>query len=77
MLQWEKGRDKTIYFNNNKDIIVLEPKVTYEYDERGREIKDVTYTKRNITREINETAKLLKTETLQQKAEQIGKLLGR
>lgn len=74
--QWLKASKNNIkkYTNNVHDII----RTDYVEDEvimNGmRTIKRMPITT-NITKQVNETAKLLKIETINQKAEQLKKLL--
>lgn len=70
--QWETDNTKKtiIQVKNNKDIIRLIPqkKITYE---NGKRIEETIYKQRNITQEINETARLLKLNTLNSKIEEL------
>lgn len=74
--QWLKASKNNIkkYTNNDHDIV----RTDYIEDEvvmNGmRTIKRIPITT-NITKQVNETAKLLKIETINQKAEQLKKLL--
>lgn len=57
------------------DIIVEKTETKEEYNEKGQKI--TTYIKRkiNLTKKINETAKLLKIDTLQDKYEKLKEIL--
>lgn len=50
-----------------KDIIVKRVSYVIEYDEEGNEIKKRKETLVNITKKINETKKLIKTNTAEEK----------
>lgn len=60
--------------SNDNDIIVAK-RVTKTVYRDNEEIKKHYYIKRNVTQEVNETAKLLKIETINEKAEQIEQIL--
>lgn len=57
------------------DIFVEKTETKEEYNEKGQKI--TTYIKRkvNLTKKINETAKLLKIDTLQDKYEKLKEIL--
>lgn len=70
--QWEiGGKVEHKYIKNNNDIIKLIPQEKITYDEQGREIKETIYKRRNITQEVNETAKMLKLNTLTSKLNEL------
>lgn len=74
--QWlKKSRYNTkIYTNNNHDIIRTDFIEDETYEGGVKIIKKKAFTT-NITKQVNETAKLLKIETINQKAEELKKLL--
>lgn len=47
------------------DVIVKRPKTIVKYID-GKRVEEVIYTKTNLTKKINETAKVLKTELADQ-----------
>lgn len=57
------------------DIYVTRQEIKEEYNEKGQKI--TTYIKRNInlTKKINESAKLLKIDTLQEKYDKLKEIL--
>lgn len=77
MEQWTKqARERPRVTNvNDKDIIVSRAIKVTEYTEEGFEIRKTLYSKENITKKVNETAKLLKQETINEKANKIAEIL--
>ena len=59
------------------DIFVEKQEIKEEYNEKGQKI--TTYIKKNVnlTKKINETAKLLKIDTLQEKYDKLKEILER
>ena len=58
-----------------KDIYVTKREIKEEYNEKGQKITTYIERKINITKKINETAKLLKIDTLQDKYEKLKEIL--
>ena len=58
-----------------RDIYITKQEIKEEYNEKGQKI--TTYIKRkiNLTKKINETAKLLKIDTLQDKYDKLKEIL--
>ena len=59
---------------DNHEITIIEEKIEVEYTEQGK-IEKITKNPINLTRRINETAKILKQQTAQEKLEKITKAL--
>ncbi len=76
-IQAYKNNDKeeTIEMPKINDIFVIKTETKEEFNEQGQKI--TTYIKRkvNLTKKINETAKLLKIDTLQDKYEKLKEIL--
>lgn len=61
----------------NDDIFVTREREVEEYDKDGNRITKVIKEKYNITRKINECAKIIKTDLAQQKLEELNKILNK
>lgn len=61
--------------HEDKDIIIKKVTYTTSYDTEGNEIKKRVITKVNLTKKINETAKVLKTMTAEEKIANIQQTL--
>lgn len=72
---WIKQHANKIQIKNEQDYIKTDYKVIHEYEEDGTERIRRVPIKRNITKEVNETAKLLKALTLNEKAEQLKEII--
>lgn len=57
------------------DIFVTKTETKEEYNEDGQKITSYIKRKINLTRKINETAKILKIDTLQDKYEKLKEIL--
>ena len=57
------------------DIYVEKQEVKEEYNEKGQKITTHIKKRVNLTKKINETAKLLKIETLQEKYDKLKEIL--
>ena len=62
---------------NIPDCIVRRPVTKIEYDEEGNEIKKISYQEINLTQKINETSKLIKTKTAEEKIAEIEKIFSK
>lgn len=78
-LQALKNNKKDIYIKEEpiKDIIITKYETKEEYDEEGNRIIKRIERKVNLTRKINETAKLLKIDTLKDKYEKVKEIFER
>ena len=57
------------------DIYVTKQEIKEEYNEKGQKITTYIKKKVNLTKKINETAKLLKIDTLQDKYDKLKEIL--
>ena len=57
------------------DIYVTKQEIKEEYNEKGQKITTYINRKVNLTKKINETAKLLKIDTLQDKYNELKEIL--
>lgn len=57
------------------DIYVTKQEIKEEYNEKGQKITTYINRKVNLTKKINETAKLLKIDTLQDKYDKLKEIL--
>lgn len=57
------------------DIYVTKQEIKEEYNEKGQKITTYIERKINLTKKINETAKLLKIDTLQNKYDKLKEIL--
>lgn len=58
-----------------EDIFVVKKEIKEEYNEKGQKITTYLKKKVNISKKINESAKLLKIDTLQDKYEKLKEIL--
>ena len=76
-IQAYKSNEKEIIPENLpiNDIYITKQEIKEEYNEKGKKI--TTYLKKrvNLTKKINETAKLLKIDTLQEKYDKLKEIL--
>lgn len=59
----------------NNDIYVTKTEIKEEYNEAGQKITTFIKRKVNLTKKINETAKLLKIDTLQSKYDKLKEII--
>ena len=57
------------------DIYVTKQEIKEEYNEKGQKITTYINKRANLTKKINETAKLLKIDTLQDKYEKLKEII--
>lgn len=78
-LQALKNNKKEEYIKEEpiKDIIITKYEIKEDYDEEGNRIIKRIERKVNLTKKINETAKLLKIDTLKDKYEKVKEIFER
>lgn len=76
-IQAYKNDEREIIPQNlpTKDIYVTKREIKEEYNEKGQKITTYIERKINLTKKINETAKLLKIDTLQEKYDKLKEIL--
>ena len=60
-----------------KDVIIKRLEIVEEYNEKGDKITKAQYTKINATKLANETKKLLKTQTAEEKLAEMEKIFSK